>query len=92
MEMSQWNILYSYLKQTKMSLFYHFYIYFHVYIVWDTSPPGPHLSRQNKNVFCFSKLENRKAKQILSGGIGISGRRGGYMERVWDSKYGRNII
>jgi hypothetical protein len=39
MEMSQWNILYSYLKQTKMSLFYHFYIYFRVYIVWDTYPP-----------------------------------------------------
>jgi hypothetical protein len=35
----------------------------------------------------FSKTENKKVKQVLSGDY-TSGSRGGYKERVWEGEYG----
>jgi hypothetical protein len=44
----------------------------------------------NKNIF-FSKVEERKVKQVLSGGqYQLEG--GGFKERMEESEYGRTIM
>jgi hypothetical protein len=39
----------------------------------------------------FKKLENWKAEQVLPGGLEPVGK-GGCGERVWEGKYGANVV
>jgi hypothetical protein len=38
--------------------------------------------------FSFTKLENRRAEQVLSGGLAG----GGCKERMWEDEYGANTV
>jgi hypothetical protein len=60
MKMSQGDSLYSYFKQKKKYIYIYIYIYIYTYVV---------------TCFSFTKLENRKAEQVLSRGVGTGGRR-----------------
>jgi hypothetical protein len=48
--------------------------------------------KQAKMLFFFTKSVNRRAEQVLSGVVGISGSKGGCGERVWKDEYNANTV
>jgi hypothetical protein len=60
---------------------YYTYIYIYIYIYGNVNETLC-IAILNKQKYLFSKMENRKVKQVLSDGLVPVGG-GGYKERVW---------